>query len=78
MTPTRPGNEDNNKLARLAISQWGGDCLTPAKQIICVNSHTRNGRPMTVGDYLLYPKSWDGLTKDLENEAKQRAMLRSG
>lgn len=45
--------------------------------MICYNVNTPTGRPMTVGDYLLYPGSHSNLVAKLEREAEERDDLRS-
>jgi hypothetical protein len=44
--------------------------------MICVGVKTPNGRPMTVGDYLLYPGNRQQLSTELSDERTQRAGLR--
>jgi hypothetical protein len=79
MSPLRAGNikNGNNSLALAAVGLWGGSCVPAAKQMICYNVDTPNGRPMTVGDYLLYPGSQGDLTQELEEEANIRADMRA-
>ena len=43
--------------------------------MICFNTKTLNGRPMTVGDYLLYPWSEADLNGALNAEAAKRKEL---
>jgi hypothetical protein len=58
------------------VDLWGGTCTAGVKQMICTGVKTPNGRPMTIGDYVLYPGDGETLRKELENEAKNRAELR--
>lgn len=77
--PRRLGNQllGNNALAQAALALWGGNCFTGAKQIICTDVDTPNGRPITVGDYLLYPDSRRIFDELLEDETAERARLRA-
>jgi hypothetical protein len=78
MSSNRLGNEllGNNLLAKEALEHWGGQCEQGAKQIICVGVRTPNGRPMTIGDYLLYPNSRQKLDEQLAREKDLRAQMR--
>ncbi len=76
-SPLRPGNiaNGNNDLAMAMALAGGGTCKPAFKQMICFNTKTLNGRPMTVGDYLLYPWSEADLNGALNAEAAKRKEL---
>jgi hypothetical protein len=71
---TRLTNKLNgsNKLAEAAVKLWGGTCFPGKMQVICIGVKTPNNRPMTVGDYLLYPYSLEQLRDDLKTESGKR------
>ncbi|PTA46162.1 hypothetical protein C8054_10460, partial [Micromonospora sp. RP3T] len=76
--PFRLGNQllGNNLLAQAAVKLWGGQCFAGQKQMICYGVQTPNGRPITIGDYLLYPDSANELLQTVNGEAAEREALR--
>jgi hypothetical protein len=79
VTALRPGNVTggNDALALLAVKMWGGQCFPGQLQMICTGVNTPNGRPMTVGDFLLYPGNRAALDDELRTQKATREQLRS-
>ncbi|MEV4275598.1 ALF repeat-containing protein [Actinoplanes xinjiangensis] len=77
LPPIRLSNTKNNMLASTALALWGGECFAGTKQMICVNVGTPDGKTMTIGDFMLYPRDRNALVSELQGEADIRAGLRS-
>jgi hypothetical protein len=78
----RIGNQEhgNNKLAEQILQMMANgraSCTEGAKQFICYSVNLPNGRPMTVGDYLLLPWDRTRFQDELLDEAETRAEMRA-